>query len=118
MSDQFTNFTGPLKKEVVDEIEKLNLSTLQKLHLKLLSHCLEVLKDISLKADNAFPDSIHLQIWCDSEAKKFNDEKFSELLFTQMNLASGKLKAYAEKIGKYPFDLNLDDLVDLTSRDN
>ena len=118
MSDQFTQFNGPLKKEIVDRIEKLNLSTLQKLHLKLLSHCLEVFRDISLKADNAFPDSIQLQIWCDSEAKKFKDEKFSELLFIQMNSASDKLKKYAEKIGKYPFDLNLDDLVDLTSREN
>ena len=32
MSDQFNSFMSPVKKEVVDQIERLDLSTLQKLH--------------------------------------------------------------------------------------
>ena len=118
MSDQLNSFMSPVKKEVVDQIESLDLSTLQKLHLKLLSHCLEVFRDISLKADNKFPNEILLKTWCESEAKKLKDESFSVLLFEQMNSAAMKFKNYAEKTGKYPLDLKLDDLITLTSLEN
>ena len=118
MSDQFNSFMSPVKKEVVDQIERLDLSTIQKLHLKLLSHCLEVFKDISLKNDDEFPDDILLKSWCEKEAKKLKDESFSMLLFEQMNSAATKLKDYSKKIGKYALDLNLDDLITLTSLEN
>ena len=118
MSDQFNTFMSPVKKEVVDQIERLDLSTLQKLHLKLLSHCLEVFKDISLKDEKEFPDEILLKGWCENEAKKLKDESFSVLLFEQMNSAAMKLKDYAKKTGKYALDLNLDDLISLTSLEN
>ena len=115
MSDQFNSFMSPVKKEVVDQIERLDLSTLQKLHLKLLSHCLEVFKDISLKADKEFPNEILLKSWCENQAKKLKDESFSDLLFEQMNSAAIKIKDYARKTGKYALDLNLEDLITLTS---
>ena len=118
MSDQFNSFISPVKKEVVDQIERLDLSTLQKLHLKLLSHCLEVFKDISLKADIDFPDDILLQRWCENEANKLKDQSFSVLLYEQMNSAAVKLKNYAKKTGKNPLDLNLNDLIDLISSGN
>ena len=111
MSDQFNSFMSPVKKEVIDQIERLDLSTLQKLHLKLLSHCLEVFKDISLKNNNVFPNNILLKTWCDNEAKKLKDESFSMLLFEQMNSAAIKFQNYAKKTGKYVLDLNLDDLI-------
>ena len=115
MSDQFNSFMSPVKKEVVDQIERLDLSTLQKLHLKLLSHCLEVFKDISLKNDDEFPNEILLKSWCENQAKKLKDESFSVLLFEQMNSAAIKIKDYAKKTGKYALDLNLEDLITLTS---
>ena len=118
MSDQFNFSVSPVKKEVVDQIERLDLSTLQKLHLKLLSHCLEVFRDISLKADKEFPSEILLKRWCENEAKKLKDETFSLLLFEQMNSAAIKFKNYAKKTGKYPLDLDLDDLIILTSLEN
>ena len=118
MSDQFNSFMSPVKKEVVDQIESLNISTLQKLHLKLLSHCLEVFKDISLKADKEFPNEILLKRWCENEAKKLKDESFSVLLFEQMNSAAVKLKNYAKKIGKDALDINLDDLITMTSQES
>ena len=118
MSDQFNTFMSPVKKEVVDQIERLDLSTLQKLHLKLLAHCLEVFKDISLTAEKEFPNEILLKRWCENEAKKLKDESFSVLLFEQMNSAALKLKDYAKNTGKYPLDLNLDDLIRLTSLEN
>ena len=115
MSDQFNSFMSPVKKEVVDQIERLDLSTLQKLHLKLLSHCLEVFKDISLKNDDEFPNEILLKSWCEEEAKKLKDESFSMLLFEQMNSAAMKFQNYAKKVGKNVLDLNLDDLIALIS---
>ena len=118
MSDQFNSFISPVKKEVVDQIERLDLSTLQKLHLKLLSHCLEVFKDISLKADIDFPDDVLLQIWCKDEANKLKDESFSVLLYEQMNSVAVKLKNHAKKIGKSVLDLNLDDLINLITYEN
>jgi len=118
MSYQFNSFMSPIKKEVVDQIERLDLSTLQKLHLKLLSHCLEVFKDISLKADKEFPNEILLKKWCENEAKKLKDESFSVLLFEQMNSAAIKIKNYAKTVGKVALDLNLEDLIKLTSLDN
>ena len=118
MSDQFNSFMSPVKKEVVDQIERLDLSTVQKLHLKLLSHCLEVFKDISLKADIEFPSEFLLKKWSEDEAKKLRDPSFSVLLFEQMNSAAVKLKNYAKKQGKYVLDLNLEDLITLTSFDN
>jgi len=118
MSDQFNSFISPVKKEVVDQIERLDISTLQKLHLKLLSHCLEVFKDISLEPDKELPNEIILKSWCENEAKKLKDESFSLLLFEQMNSASIKLKNYAKKIGKNSLDLDLDDLIALTSLEN
>jgi len=118
MSDQFNSFMSPVKKEVVDQIERLDLSTIQKLHLKLLSHCLEVFKDISLKANKEFPNEILLRRWCENEAKKLKDQSFSVLLFEQMSSAAIKFKNYAKKTGKYALDLNLDDLITLTSLEN
>ena len=118
MSDQFNSFMSPVKKEVVDQIERLDLSTLQKLHLKLLSHCLEVFKDISLKNDDEFPNDILLKSWCEKEAKKLKDESFSMLLFEQMNSAALKFKNYAKKSGKYVLNLNLDDLIELICLEN
>lgn len=115
MSDQFNSYISPIKREVVDQIERLDLSTLQKLHLKLLSHCLEVFKDISLQANKEFPNENLLKKWCENESKKLKDESFSVLLFEQMNSAAMKLKDYAKKTGKPPLDLNLNDLITLTS---
>ena len=118
MSEQFNSFTGPIKKEIVDQIEQLNLSTLQKLHLKLLSHCLETFKEISYANKINFPGEQDLKEWCELEAKKLNDLSFSVLLLEQMKSAAEKLKDYAIKNEKKPLDLNLEDLILLTSSNN
>ena len=118
MSDQFNSFISPVKKEVVDQIERLELSTIQKLHLKLLAHCLEVFKDISLKANMDFPNEVLLKNWCENEAQKFNDARFSSLLFEQMNSAAIKLKNHANNTGKNVLTLTVNDLINLISLEN
>ncbi len=115
MSEQFNSFSSPIEKEVVEQIEQLNLSTIQKLHLKLLSHCLGIFKVISSQNKVDFPTEKLLRDWCIKESKKLEDEEFSKLLFTQMDAAGQKILDYSQKIEKRPLELTLEDLIKLTS---
>ena len=118
MSEQFNSFTSPIEKEVVEQIEQLNLSTIQKLHLKLLSHCLEIFRVISNKSEVDFPTEKLLKEWCMKESQKINDKDFSVLLFRQMDAAGQKILGYSQKVGKRPLELNLEDLIKLTSSES
>ena len=115
MSEQFNSFTSPIEKEVVEQIEQLNLSTIQKLHLKLLSHCLEIFRVISTQSKVDFPTEKLLREWCVKESQKLEDEEFSNLLYKQMDAAGQKILDYSRNIGKEPLQLTLDDLIKLTS---
>ena len=115
MSEQFNSFSSPIEKEVVEQIEQLNLSTLQKLHLKLLSHCLGIFKVISIQSKVDFPTEKLLRDWCVEESQKLDDKEFSKLLYKQMDAAGKKIVDYSQKIEKPPLELTLDDLIKLTS---
>ena len=115
MSEQFNSFTSPIEKEVVEQIEQLNLSTIQKLHLKLLAHCLGIFKVISTQSKVDFPTEKLLRDWCVKESQKLEDKEFSKLLYTQMDAAGQKLLDYSQKIEKRPLELTLEDLIQLTS---
>ena len=115
MSELFNSFTSPIKKEVVEQIEQLNLSTLQKLHLKLLTHCLEIFREISIQSNIDFPTEQLLKQWCINESSKLDDTDFSLLLYKQMDAAGQKIIHYSQQIGKQPLELTLDDLIKLTS---
>tara|TARA_Y100001978_G_scaffold116046_1_gene103466 strand:- start:210 stop:566 length:357 start_codon:yes stop_codon:yes gene_type:complete len=115
MSELFNSFTSPIKKEVVEQIEQLNLSTLQKLHLKLLTHCLEIFRVISIQSNIDFPTEQLLKEWCINESNKLDDKDFSLLLYKQMDAAGQKIIHYSQQIGKQPLELTLDDLIKLTS---
>ena len=115
MSEQFNSFTSPIEKEVVEQIEQLNLSTIQKLHLKLLSHCLEIFRAICNQSKVDFPTEKLLREWCIKESQKLNDKDFSTLLFRQMDAAGQKILNYSKEIEKNPLELTLEDLIELTS---
>ena len=115
MSEQINSFTSPIEKEVVEQIEQLNLSTIQKLHLKLLAHCLGIFKVISTQSKVDFPTEKLLRDWCVKESQKLEDKEFSKLLYTQMDAAGQKILDYSQKIEKRPLDLTLEDLIQLTS---
>ena len=117
MSDQINSFVSPVDREVVEQIELLELSTIQKLHLKLMSHCLVIFKELSKSNDNKFPSERLLKEWCKAEAEKLDDKSFSPLLFEQMIAAGEKLNNYAISNKKDPLDLNLDDLISLTTNE-
>ena len=115
MSEQFNSFTSPIEKEVVEKIEQLNLSTIQKLHLKLLAHCLGIFRVISTQSKVDFPTEKLLRDWCVKESQKLEDKEFSKLLYTQMDAAGQKILDYSQKIEKRPLELTLEDLIQLTS---
>ena len=118
MSELFNSFTSPIEKEVVERIEQLNISTLQKLHLKLLSHCLEVFKVISKQSKVDFPNEKLLRDWCVKESQKLDDKDFSLLLYKQMDAAGQKILNFSQKIEKHPLQLTLEDLINLTSSES
>ena len=52
-----------------------------------------------------------LREWCDNQSKKFDDKKFSDLFYEQVESTSKKLSIFSEKIGKNIEYLEIDDLV-------
>ena len=49
--------------------------------------------------------------WCDNQSKIFDDKKFSDLFYEQLESTSKKLSTFSKKIGKSIEDLEIDDLV-------
>ena len=74
-------------------------------------HCLAILNSIS--SDNSFFSDQEnlLRQWCNIESRKFNDQKFSDLLYEQLSLTAKKLNLFSQKIGKDIKDLDIEDLV-------
>jgi len=52
-----------------------------------------------------------LREWCDNQSQKFDDKKFSDLFYEQLESVSKKLSTFSKKIGKNIEDLEIDDLV-------
>ena len=111
MSNNFYSSSNLLNIQTIQEIDNLDLSIMQKHHVRILAHCLHILKmitaDNSLKYQNKNP----LREWCDNQSKKFDDKKFSDLFYQQLESTSSKLITFSKKIGKNIDDLEIDDLV-------
>ena len=111
MSNHLDPLSNPLNIEIIQEIDNLDLPIMQKHHLRILTHCLQILK--SINADNNFEhhNKNPLKEWCDNQSKKFDDKKFSDLFYEQLETTSKKLSTFSKKIGKNIEDLEIDDLV-------
>jgi len=111
MSDHLDPLSNLLNIETIQEIDNLDLPIMQKHHLRILAHCLQILKIIN--ADNSFEyqNKNRLRDWCDNQSKKFDDKKFSDLFYEQLESTSKKLSIFSQKIGKSLEDLEIDDLV-------
>ena len=116
MSNQTNPFSSPLSDDMVKNIDQLNLPIMQKQHIRLLAHCLEIFKEIVQDDKSVFEEYILLREWCSKQSQKFNDEKFNELLYQQMSVAATKLNSFSQSIKKNFKDLNLDDLVILVEQ--
>ena len=111
MSNHFDPSYTLLSIQTIQEIDNLDLPIMQKHHLRILAHCLQILKIIN--ADNSFEyqNKNPLREWCDKQSKKFDDKKFSDLFYEQLESTSKKLSTFSKKIGKNIEDLEIDDLI-------
>ncbi len=110
MSNQFDHFSKPLNIQTIQEIDQLDLPIMQKHHVRILAHCLTIIKEISLN-NSSSNEEILLREWCDNQSKKFDDKKFTDLLYGQLVLIAKKLNSYSQRMGKNVQDLELNDLV-------
>ena len=111
MSNHLDPFSNPLNIETIKEIDNLDLTIMQKHHLRILAHCLQILKIIDLDNSLEYQNKNPLREWCDNQSKKFDDKKFSDLFYDQLNSTSKKLRTFSKKIGKSINDLEIGDLV-------
>ena len=111
MSNHFDPLSNPLNIETIREIDNLDLPIMQKHHLRILVHCLQILKIINVDNSLKYQNKNSLREWCDNQSKKFDDKKFSDLFYEQFESTSRKLSTFSKKIGKNIEDLDIDDLV-------
>ena len=86
MSNHLDPISNTLNLETIQEIDNLDLSIMQKHYLRILAHCLQILKIINV--DNSFENKNKnpLREWCDNQSKKFDDKKFSDLFYEKLIL--------------------------------
>ena len=111
MSNHLDPLSNPFNIEIIQEIDNLDLPIMKKHHLRILAHCLQILKIINVNNSFEYQNENPLREWCDNQSKKFNDKKFSDLFYEQLESTSKKLGSFSKKIGKSIEDLEIDDLV-------
>ena len=111
MSNNLDPLSIPLNIQTIKEIDNLDLSIIQKHHVRLLAHCLQILKIINADDSFEYQNKNPLREWCDNQSKKFNDKKFSDLLYEQLESTSKKLSTFSKQIGKDIEDIEIVDLV-------
>ena len=110
MSNLIDPFTNSLNIQTIQTIESLNLTIMQKHHLRILAHCLIILKASSAKNSSSSGEETFLRQWCNNQSQKFNDQKFNDLLYDQLLAASKKLNNFSKRLGKNLKDLEIGDL--------
>ena len=111
MSNHLDPLSNLLNIETIQEIDNLDLPIMQKHHLRILAHCLQILKMINLDNSLEYQNKNLLKEWCDNQSKKFDDKKFSDLLYEQLESTAKKLSTFSQRVGKNIEDLDIDDLV-------
>jgi len=116
MSNHLDPLSNPLNMQSIQEIDNLDLPIMQKHHVRILAHCLQIFKSITGDKSSELCDKNPLREWCDYLSKKFDDKKFSDLFYEQLESTSKKLSTFSKKIGKSIEDLEIDDLVLLVQK--
>ena len=111
MSNNLDPLTNPVNIQTIKEIDKLDLPIMHKHHLRILVHCLQILKTINADDSSGLCDKNSLREWCDNQCRKFEDKKFSDLFYLQLDSTAKKLTTFSQRIGKKIEDLEIDDLI-------
>ena len=111
MSNHLDSLSNPLNMQIIEEIDNLNLPTVQKHHVRILAHCLQILKILNTNNTLENQNKNLLKEWCDNQSRKFDDKEFSDLFYKQLESTSKKLNIFSKKIRKNIVDLKIDDLV-------
>ena len=111
MSNNLDPLSNPLNIQTIKEIDNLDLPIMQRHHVRILAHCLQILKIINSYDNSETHDKNSLREWCDNQSKIFHDKKFSDLFYAQLDSAVKKLNTFSKRIGKNIEHLEIDDLV-------
>ena len=111
MSNNPDPLSNPLNIQTIKEIDNLDLPIMQKHHVRILAHCLQILKIINVDDSSELCDKNSLRAWCDNQSKKFDDKKFSDLFYEQLESTEKKLNTFSQSLGKNIEDLQIHDLV-------
>ena len=111
MSNHLDPLSSPLNLQTSQEIDNLDLPIMQKHHVRILAHCLQIHKTIIVDKSFEYQNKNLLREWCDNQSKKFDDKKFSDLFYKQIKSTSEILNTFARSIGKNVKDLQINDLV-------
>ena len=111
MSEQPDPIFNNLNTQKIQTIEQLNLTVMQKHHVRILAHCLFIIKDLVKKKSSTFDRDNLLREWCNNHSQKFNDQEFNNLLYKQLATTARKLDNFSQSIDKNIKDLEIEDLV-------
>ena len=111
MSNNLDPISNPLNIQTIKEIDNLDLSIMQKHHVRILAHCLQIFKITTADDSSELSYENSLREWCDNQSKKFDDKKFSDLFYQQLESTAKKLNTFSKTIDKNLEDLDIDDLV-------
>ena len=97
MSNNLDPLSDPLNIQKMKEIDNLDLPIIQKHHVRILAHCLQILKIINTNHTFEYQNKNSLREWCDNQSKKFDDKNFSDLFYHQLESTSKKLSTFSKK---------------------
>ena len=106
-------YSRKTKAVLVDLILKYQEKTVKKTYISSPQPKFEQTFESNSFNSTELCDKNSLREWCDNQSRVFNDKKFSDLYYAQLDSAAKKLSTFSKKIGKSLEDLEIDDLVRL-----
>ena len=100
MSNNLDSFLNPFNIQTIRAIDNLDIPLMKKHHVRILAHCLQILKTINADDSSESCDKNPLREWCDNQSRVFDDKKFSDLFYAQLDSAAKKLSSFSQRIGK------------------
>ena len=114
MESAFSNNSekSPLSREEISLIGSTNLSVSEKHHLRMLAHCLQCFKSMSIdNEEGSIPSKDVWLDWCLNHPMMVSDDEFVQVLFEQFSGAATQLKWVANVLNVPPLKLTLPDLI-------